>query len=81
MCDFIYTVSEIYNELAKLNITRKDTILAFGGGVVGDISGFIAATWLRGIDYIQMPTTLLSMVDSSIGGKTGVDLKYGKNRI
>ena len=75
------TVSEIYNELAKLNITRKDTILAFGGGVVGDISGFVAATWLRGIDYIQMPTTLLSMVDSSIGGKTGVDLKYGKNLI
>ncbi|MBE7020754.1 MAG: 3-dehydroquinate synthase [Ruminococcaceae bacterium] len=75
------TVSEIYESLAKLNISRKDTILAFGGGVTGDISGFVAATYLRGVDYIQVPTTLLSMVDSSIGGKTGVDLKYGKNLV
>ncbi len=75
------TVSEIYERLAELKVSRKDTILAFGGGVTGDISGFVAATYLRGIDYIQMPTTLLSMVDSSIGGKTGVDLQYGKNLV
>ncbi len=75
------TVYEIYENLAGLNVSRKDTILAFGGGVTGDIAGFVAATWLRGVDYIQVPTTLLSMVDSSIGGKTGVDLKYGKNLV
>ena len=75
------TVSDIYDSLSKLKATRKDTILAFGGGVVGDISGFVSATYLRGIAFVQMPTTLLSVVDSSIGGKTGVDLKAGKNLI
>lgn len=75
------TVSYIYNELSKIGVTRYDTILAFGGGVVGDISGFVSATYLRGIKYIQVPTTLLSQVDSSIGGKTGVDLKAGKNLV
>jgi len=75
------TVSFIYSKLLKNNITRDDTILAFGGGVTGDISGFVAATYLRGINYIQIPTTLLSIVDSSIGGKTGVDLKEGKNLV
>jgi len=77
----IDTVSGIYEKLNENKITRKDIILAFGGGVVGDISGFCAATYLRGISYIQVPTTLLSMVDSSIGGKTGVDLKSGKNLV
>lgn len=75
------TVSEIYNKLSLLDVKRSDTILAFGGGVVGDISGFVSATFLRGINYIQIPTTLLSQVDSSIGGKTGVDLKAGKNLV
>lgn len=75
------TVSYIYNELCKIGVTRYDTILAFGGGVVGDISGFVSATYLRGIKYIQVPTTLLAQVDSSIGGKTGVDLKAGKNLV
>lgn len=75
------TVNEIYEKLNEAEITRKDTILAFGGGVTGDISGFCAATYLRGIDYIQVPTTLLSVVDSSIGGKTGVDLPSGKNLV
>lgn len=75
------TVSSIYEKLNENKITRKDIILAFGGGVTGDISGFCAATYLRGISYIQVPTTLLSMVDSSIGGKTGVDLKSGKNLV
>lgn len=75
------TVMYIYEKLSEAGITRKDTILAFGGGVTGDISGFCAATYLRGIDYIQVPTTLLSQVDSSIGGKTGVDLKVGKNLV
>ncbi len=75
------TVYGIYEKLSELNVTRKDTIIAFGGGVTGDISGFCAATYLRGISYVQIPTTLLSMVDSSIGGKTGVDLKAGKNLV
>ena len=75
------TVSLIYEKLCEIGVTRKDTIVAFGGGVVGDISGFVSATYLRGINYIQIPTTLLSQVDSSIGGKTGVDLPYGKNLV
>jgi 3-dehydroquinate synthase len=60
---------------------RNSLIIAFGGGVIGDMSGFIASIFLRGIDFIQIPTTLLSMVDSSVGGKTGVNNKYGKNLI
>ncbi len=68
-------------ELAMLQAAcgRKSVIIALGGGVVGDIAGFVAATYLRGIDYIQVPTTLLAMIDSSIGGKTGVNTIYGKN--
>ena len=60
---------------------RKDILLALGGGVVGDITGFVAATYLRGISFIQIPTTLLSQVDSSIGGKTGVDFDSYKNMV
>ena len=69
----------ILNFLAKNQITRADCIVALGGGVVGDISGFAAATFLRGIAYIQVPTTLLAAVDSSVGGKTAIDLESGKN--
>lgn len=59
-------------------MTRKDIVVALGGGVVGDMAGFAAASYLRGIDFIQIPTSLLSQVDSSVGGKTGVDLPQGK---
>lgn len=75
------TVEEGYRVLLREGITREDVILAFGGGVVGDLAGFIAATYMRGIRYLQLPTTLMSMVDSSIGGKTGVDLPEGKNAV
>ena len=71
----------ILDFLAKNYITRSDCIIALGGGVVGDISGFTAATYLRGIPYIQIPTTLLAMVDSSVGGKTAIDLPAGKNLV
>lgn len=64
---------------AANHVTRTDCVVALGGGVVGDLAGFAAATYQRGIDYVQIPTTLLSCVDSSVGGKTAVDLKGGKN--
>ncbi|MFK2904061.1 3-dehydroquinate synthase [Dyella ginsengisoli] len=67
--------------LAKLGATRDACIIALGGGVVGDLAGFTAACWMRGIDFIQLPTTLLAMVDSSVGGKTGVNLPAGKNLV
>lgn len=75
------TVSDIYRFLIEKKITRKDMLLALGGGVVGDITGFAAASYLRGIDFVQIPTTLLSQVDSSIGGKTGVDFEQYKNMV
>src|SRR5699024_10127448 len=75
------TVTDILNFLADNNINRNDIILAIGGGVVGDISGFVASIYLRGIDYIQVPTTFLSSIDSSVGGKTGVNLDKGKNLV
>lgn len=75
------TYLSILNFLAENHLTRTDLIIALGGGVVGDISGFTAATYLRGISYIQVPTTLLSMVDSSVGGKTAIDLPCGKNLV
>ncbi|MCL2569068.1 MAG: 3-dehydroquinate synthase [Oscillospiraceae bacterium] len=65
--------------LAEAEVTRTDCILALGGGVVGDLAGLAAATYLRGVPYIQLPTTLLAMVDSSVGGKCGIDLPAGKN--
>lgn len=73
------TYLNILNFLAENKLTRSDCIMALGGGVVGDITGFAAATYLRGITYIQVPTTLLAMVDSSVGGKTAIDLPAGKN--
>ncbi len=75
------TVNLCYEELIKSSFDRNDVLIALGGGVVGDLTGFVAATYLRGIRFIQVPTTLLSMVDSSIGGKTGVDYKAYKNMV
>jgi 3-dehydroquinate synthase len=69
----------IEEKMLKLNIDRDALVIALGGGVVGDMAGFVAATYMRGISYIQIPTTLLAMVDSSIGGKTAIDTPYGKN--
>jgi 3-dehydroquinate synthase len=77
----LQSVSRIYGAALMAGLDRKATIVALGGGVVGDIAGFAAATYLRGIALVQIPTTLLAMVDSSIGGKTGVDLKEGKNLV
>ena len=71
----------IQEKLADLKFDRSDCMIALGGGVVGDITGFCAATFLRGIDFIQIPTTLLSQVDSSVGGKTAINIKQGKNLI
>ena len=70
---------EVLNKLAGSGLTRTDLIVALGGGVVGDLAGFAAATYLRGIRFIQVPTTLLAAVDSSVGGKTAIDLPAGKN--
>ncbi|MCD6548288.1 MAG: 3-dehydroquinate synthase, partial [Thermodesulfobacterium sp.] len=77
----IDTVIFLARKFIKKGFDRKDIIIALGGGVVGDIAGFLASIYLRGIPYIQIPTTLLAQVDSSIGGKTGVDLPEGKNLI
>lgn len=74
-------VNKIYSSMVMSNIKRNNMVIAFGGGVVGDIAGFVAATFLRGIDFIQIPTTVISQVDSSIGGKVGVDLVEGKNLV
>ena len=71
----------IYSAMVKAGLTRKDVVVAFGGGVVGDIAGFAAASYMRGIAFIQIPTTIVSQVDSSVGGKVGVDLPEGKNLI
>lgn len=75
------TVEGIYHDLLANGMTRKDLIIALGGGVVGDITGFAAATFLRGVSLCQIPTTLLAQVDSSVGGKTGVDMPEGKNLV
>lgn len=75
------TVSDIYANLISLNFNRNDMLVALGGGVVGDITGFAASTYMRGIDFIQIPTTLLAQVDSSVGGKTGVDYNAYKNMV
>ena len=74
-------VERCYNQLAAHRLERKSFIIALGGGVVGDLAGFVAASYLRGIPFVQVPTTLLANVDSSVGGKVGVNLKAGKNLV
>ena len=69
----------LYDEFMAFGLSRTDAVAALGGGVVGDLSGFAAATILRGVDFVQIPTTLLAQVDSSVGGKVAIDLKAGKN--
>lgn len=71
----------IYNSILDYNLTRSDLIIALGGGVIGDLAGFVASTYLRGVDFIQIPTSLLAQVDSSVGGKVAVDLDRGKNLV
>ena len=75
------TYGEVLEFLAREHLTRSDLLCALGGGLVGDLTGFAAATYLRGLAYVQVPTTLLSAVDSSVGGKTAVDLSIGKNLV
>ncbi len=75
------TVEACYNALARLRLERKSFIVALGGGVVGDLAGFLAATYLRGLAFVQVPTTLLADVDSSVGGKVGLNLNAGKNLV
>ncbi len=78
--DIKYYVN-LLNLLGEKGFSRSDTVIALGGGVVGDLTGFVAATYLRGIRFIQVPTTLLAMVDSSVGGKTALNLQSGKNQV
>lgn len=75
------TVQTCYDQLAAHRLERKSFIVALGGGVVGDLAGFVAATYLRGVAFVQVPTTLLAQVDSSVGGKVGVNLRAGKNLV
>ena len=75
------SAARIFAALAELKASRDACVIALGGGVIGDLAGFAAACWMRGIAFVQMPTTLLAMVDSSVGGKTGVDLPQGKNLV
>ena len=75
------TVEHILNNMIENRLTRRSKIIALGGGVVGDIAGFCASIYMRGIPFVQIPTTLLAQVDSSVGGKTGVNMTQGKNKI
>ncbi len=74
-------LEQLLDNLLENNIDRKTTLIALGGGVIGDLTGFAAAVVMRGVDFVQVPTTLLSQVDSSVGGKTGIDTRFGKNLI
>lgn len=74
-------LEELYGFLSESRVTRRDAIIALGGGVIGDLAGLAAATWLRGVRFMQIPTTLLAQVDSSVGGKVAVDLPQGKNLV
>ena len=76
-----YSYQYLLNCAVERRLTRDDVILALGGGVVGDLAGFVASTYLRGIDFVQIPTTLLAGIDSSIGGKTGINIAQGKNLV
>ncbi|GAA0083853.1 3-dehydroquinate synthase [Clostridium sp. CTA-7] len=76
-----FTLPLIYDELLNFKFTRSDLIITLGGGVIGDLGGFVASTYLRGVPFVQCPTTLLAQVDSSVGGKVGVDLDKGKNLV
>lgn len=80
-CKNLDTVRDLYDDLVELRVERRGGIVALGGGLVGDIAGFVAATYMRGIRFIQVPTTLLAQVDASVGGKTGIDHPKGKNLI
>ena len=75
------TLPIIYNELLDFKLTRKELIITLGGGVIGDLGGFAASSFLRGVPFIQVPTSLLAQVDSSVGGKVAVDLPKGKNLV
>lgn len=75
------TVTDMIEAMCSAQLTRNDIVVALGGGVAGDMAGFASAIYLRGIDFVQIPTTLLSQVDSSVGGKTGCDLSFGKNLV
>ena len=77
----IHSYEKILDKACEIGLERKDAIIALGGGVIGDLAGFAASTYLRGIDFVQVPTTLLSMVDSSVGGKTGFNNRFGKNLV
>ena len=77
----LQTIAGLYADMSTAGLTRSDLVIALGGGVIGDMAGFAAATYLRGIPVCQIPTTLLAQVDSSVGGKTGVDLPQGKNLV
>jgi 3-dehydroquinate synthase len=77
----IETAWKVASELSRLGADRRSVVIALGGGVVGDLAGFVASIYKRGVDYLQIPTTLLAQVDSSIGGKTGVDAPWGKNQL
>lgn len=72
---------QAWNEMARLGLKRADSVIAFGGGVVGDLAGFVAASYMRGVAFVQVPTTLLAMVDSSVGGKVGINLPTAKNSV
>lgn len=76
-----YILPSLYQQLLDFKLTRSDLIIALGGGVIGDLAGFVAATYLRGIQFVQIPTSLLAQVDSSVGGKVAVDLAQGKNLV
>lgn len=77
----VQVLSEIWEAMARLGLNRDSFVVALGGGVIGDLAGFAASTYMRGLPIVQVPTTLLSMVDSSVGGKTGINLETGKNMI
>jgi 3-dehydroquinate synthase len=75
------TAGELYGQFAEARLARGEPVIALGGGVIGDLAGFVAATWLRGVPFVQVPTSLLAMVDASVGGKVAVDLPQGKNLV